>query len=115
MSGKDEQIIENALLNEFRAGRISRRQFIQMSIMTGLGIAGVGALGAPTMRTLAQAASRPLTPTFYDWIMSLHPSIPDYNKSFGDVNAQIAPVSGFGVERFIAEGKNKQSTWDVYV
>jgi multiple sugar transport system substrate-binding protein len=115
MRREEETLIENALLNELRAGRISRRQFIQMSIMAGLGLAGVGALGAPTLRTLAQQANRPLTPTFYQWIVDLHPSLGDYNKSFGEVNFQIAPVSGFGVERFIAEGKNKESTWDVYV
>ena len=31
------------------------------------------------------------------------------------LNYQIAPVEGFGIERFVAEAKDKQSTWDVYV
>ena len=31
------------------------------------------------------------------------------------INYQIAPVEGFGIERFVAEAKDKQSTWDVYV
>ena len=68
----------------------------------------------------AQAAStRPLTPTFYDWIVSLHPSIPQVNDAFkqsGDgLNFQIAPVQGFGIDRFVAEARDKNSTWDVYV
>ncbi|MGQ9550629.1 MAG: ABC transporter substrate-binding protein, partial [Roseiflexus sp.] len=31
------------------------------------------------------------------------------------MNFQIAPVQGFGIERFVAEAKNQESTWDVYV
>src|SRR5437762_3554017 len=71
---------------------------------------------APTTAPAAVAAStRPLTPTFYQWIVDLHPSLPQVNKQFPDLNFQIAPVQGFGIERFVAEGKNKESTWDVYV
>ncbi len=114
MKREEESLIENALLNELHAGRISRRQFIQMSIMAGLGLAGVSALGAPSLTALAQS-SRPLTPTFYQWIIDLHPGVKDVNTKFPDLNFQIAPVSGFDVARFVAEGKNKQSTWDVYV
>src|SRR5438552_4013054 len=115
MKREEEVIIENALLNELAQGHISRRQFMIMSIMAGLGMAGVGALGAPTRTVRAAQDSRPLTPTFYQWIIDLHPGIPDVNKAFGDLNFQIAPVAGFDVARFVAEGKNKQSTWDVYV
>ena len=63
----------------------------------------------------ALAADRPLTPTFYQWIENLHPGIPAVNARFPGINYQIAPVEGFGIERFVAEAKNKQSTWDVYV
>ena len=63
----------------------------------------------------AFAADRPLTPTFYQWIQDLHPGIPAVNAKFPGINYQIAPVEGFGIERFVAEAKNKQSTWDVYV
>ena len=61
------------------------------------------------------AAGRILTPTFYQWIEDLHPSIPAVNERFGEVNYQIAPVEGFGIERFVAEAKNSESSWDVYV
>ena len=37
------------------------------------------------------------------------------NGQFPGINYQIAPVEGFGIERFVAEAKNKESTWDVYV
>ncbi|MEM7275536.1 MAG: hypothetical protein AAF547_20840, partial [Actinomycetota bacterium] len=37
------------------------------------------------------------------------------NEEFPGINYQIAPVEGFGIERFVAEAKNGESTWDVYV
>src|SRR5262245_23565987 len=70
---------------------------------------------APTAAPAAAGGSRPLTPTFYQWIVDLHPSLPKVNEKFPGLNFQIAPVEGFGIERFVAEGKNKESTWDVYV
>jgi ABC-type glycerol-3-phosphate transport system substrate-binding protein len=55
---------------------------------------------------------RIFTPTFYSWIPDLHPRVPDY---WGDrANFQIAPVEGFGIERFVAEARDKMSTWDIY-
>jgi ABC-type glycerol-3-phosphate transport system substrate-binding protein len=113
MNSEQQYIIETGLRNELAQGRITRRQFIQAMIMLGLGAAGIGALGAPSLTALAQ--DRPLTPTFYQWIIDLHPGVQDVNKTFKDLNFQIAPVQGFDVARFIAEGKNQQSTWDVYV
>ena len=32
-----------------------------------------------------------------------------------NLNFQIAPVQGFGIDRFVAEARDKSSTWDVYV
>ena len=63
----------------------------------------------------AFAQDRPLTPTFYQWIEDLHPGIPAVNEKFPGINYQIAPVEGFGIERFVAEAKSGESTWDVYV
>ncbi|NJM29871.1 MAG: extracellular solute-binding protein [Rhizobiales bacterium] len=82
--------------------------------MAGLGMAGIGVAGKSSIMP-ALAQDRPLTPTFYQWIQDLHPGIPKVNEKFPDVNYQIAPVEGFGIERFVAEAKNKESTWDVYV
>jgi ABC-type glycerol-3-phosphate transport system substrate-binding protein len=64
----------------------------------------------------AAAGARPLTPSFYDWIDNLHPAIKGtVNPKFGEVNYQIAPVQGYDISRFVAEAKQGQSTWDVYV
>ncbi len=113
MKSEREHIIENALLNQLKQGRLSRRQFMQAMLGAGLGLSGVRGLAAPG-RAFAQE-SRPLTPSFYQWIVDLHPGIPDVNAAFGDLNFQIAPVQGFDVARFVAEAANEESTWDVYV
>jgi multiple sugar transport system substrate-binding protein len=36
------------------------------------------------------------------------------DATFPDINFQITPVEGFGVGRFVAEAKNRESIWDVY-
>ena len=138
MNDQQKQIIEDTLSDAFVLGQITRRQFIQGLIATGLGMSGVAILAAcgatptaapttpPTAPTAAgtqapvatsgaPVSTRGLTPTFYQWIIDLHPGVPDVNKQFAGLNFQIAPVAGFDVARFVAEGKNKQSTWDVYV
>jgi len=116
MSGRNEQdyLFQEAARRELARGRIDRRDFLTRSLLTGLGLTGVGAV-AKSGITPAFAADRPLTPTFYQWIQDLHPGIPAVNAKFPGINYQIAPVEGFGIERFVAEAKNKESTWDVYV
>jgi ABC-type glycerol-3-phosphate transport system substrate-binding protein len=104
--------IENVLLDQFKRGQLSRRQFMQTMIVAGMGLSGVRSLAASPFRL----QDRPLTPTFYQWIIDLHPGIPEVNEGFGsDLDMQIAPVSGFDVARFISEASNQESTWDVYV
>src|SRR5436309_2151104 len=112
MSAPTEQhhTLQEAARRELASGRIDRREFLTRSLVGGLGLAGVG-----TVARSAFAADRPLTPTFYQWIQVLHPAIPAVNAKFPGINYQIAPVEGFGIERFVAEAKNKQSPWDVYV
>ncbi|HEY9349022.1 MAG TPA: extracellular solute-binding protein, partial [Inquilinus sp.] len=84
------------------------------SLTAGLGLAGVAAVAKMGIGA-AYAADRPLTPTVYQWIQNLHPGIPEVNAKFPGLNYQVAPVEGFGIERFVAEAKNKESSWDVYV
>ena len=109
-----ELLLQAASREALLGGQIDRREFLSRTLMAGLGMAGIGVAGkASIMPALAQ--DRPLTPTFYQWIQDLHPSIPKVNEKFPGVNYQIAPVEGFGIERFVAEAKNKESTWDVYV
>jgi ABC-type glycerol-3-phosphate transport system substrate-binding protein len=109
-----EHILRQAARRQLLQGRIDRREFLTRSLVAGLGLAGVGTV-AKTGIGPAFGQDRPLTPTFYQWIEQLHPGIPAVNAKFPDVNYQIAPVEGFGIERFVAEAKKKESTWDVYV
>ena len=111
---EEEYILQDALVRQLRQGRIDRREFLTRSLVAGLGLAGIGAAAKGGIGA-ARAQNRPLTPTFYQWIEDLHPSIPKVNEKFPGLNYQIAPVEGFGIERFVAEAKNKESTWDVYV
>lgn len=113
MKNEREFLVVDKLLQQMKAGKLSRREFMQAALMSGLGAAGISALGA--IPAFAQDDGRPLTPTFYQWILDLHPSVPAITEEFGDVNLQVAPVSGFDVTRFVAEAANEESTWDVYV
>jgi ABC-type glycerol-3-phosphate transport system substrate-binding protein len=111
---EQEHILQQAALRRLRQGQIDRREFLTRSLVTGLGLAGIATVAKSGMGP-AFAQDRPLTPTFYQWIEDLHPSIPAVNAKFPGINYQIAPVEGFGIERFVAEAKSKESTWDVYV
>ena len=111
---EQEHILQEAARQQLLRGTIDRREFLTRSLVTGLGFAGVGAVAKGGIGS-AFAQDRPLTPTFYQWIQDLHPGIPAVNAKFPGINYQIAPVEGFGIERFVAEAKNKESTWDVYV
>jgi len=140
MATEEEKVVNDALSDAVQQGRISRRQFLTGTIAAGLSVGGMSVLAAcgapaaaptaapaaaaPTAAPAAAAATaapaaagtRPLTPTFYQWIIDLHPAVVGtVNPKFPDLNFQIAPVAGFDVARFVAEGKQKMSTWDVYV
>ena len=108
-----EAQLREASHKQLLRGDIDRREFMSRTLMAGLGLAGVGALacgGAPP-----DGAVRPLTATFYQWIEDIHPGIGSINDRFPGINYQIAPVAAFGIERFVAEARKGESTWDVYV
>jgi len=133
----EQEMLEQVLRDAFKQGHISRRQFLNGMIAVGMGLGGIGVLAAcggatpaptaaPTAapaqptempaQPTAAPAGRGLTPTFYQWIIDLHPAIKnDINPKIAGLNFQIAPVQGFDVARFVAEAKQGQSTWDVYV
>lgn len=111
---EQELLLQEAGRRQLARGQIDRREFISRSVAAGLGMAGVGVAAKYGLGS-ALAQERPLTPTFYQWIEDLHPGIPTVNGEFPGINYQIAPVEGFGIERFVAEAKNEESTWDVYV
>jgi multiple sugar transport system substrate-binding protein len=116
MPGRTERdhILRDVARRELASGRIDRREFMTRGLVAGLGLAGVATVAKSVIQT-AFAAVRPLTATFYQWIGDLHPGIPAVNAKFPGMNYQIAPVEGFSIERFVAEARNNQSTWDVYV
>ena len=111
MKSEREFLVQQRLLNQLQRGQLSRRRFMQTMMLAGMGLSGVRALGASPF---AQDG-RPLTPTFYQWIVTNHPEVNTVNQNFPNLDAQIAPVEGFDVARFVAEGQNQESTWDVYV
>ncbi len=111
---EQEHLLQQASRQQLLRGQIDRREFLSRSMVAGLGMAGVGVAAKYGVGN-ALAQDRPLTPTFYDWIGNLHPGIPEVNARFPGINYQIAPVQGFGIERFVAESKKNESTWDVYV
>ncbi len=111
---EQEYLLQELGRQQLLRGQIDRRNFLMRTAAAGLGMAGVGALTKGGIGS-AFAQDRPLTPTFYQWIQDLHPGIAAVNEKFPGINYQIAPVEGFGIERFVAEAKNKDSTWDVYV
>ncbi len=106
-------------LRALLSARVDRR-----AVLRG-GAGGVAALGLPGLAAFLDACQssggqggRPLTPTFYQWIVDEHPAVQKVNQAFAgqhSLQAKIAPVSGFGIQRFVAEAKDKSSTWDIYV
>ena len=113
----DRDVFEELLAEELESG-ITRADVLKRGAAAGVGIAGVSALFGPGT-ALAGMEARSLTPTFYQWIYDNYPVIPkNVNKDYAKthkLDAKIAPVAGFGIERFVAEAKKKKSTWDVYV
>src|SRR4051812_8958875 len=102
-------LLQEASRLQLMRGQIDRRRFFSNTLTAGLGAAGVSVASKYGISS-AFAQDRPLTPTFYQWIIDLHPSIPQVNAGFPDLNPQIAPVEGFGIERFVAEARDKNST-----
>ena len=72
MSGLSEQeyLLREGGRRELAERRIDRREFITRSVVTGLGLAGVGAAAKSSIGR-AFAADRPLTPTFYQWVLCI--------------------------------------------
>lgn len=107
-----------ALFNDVFAGRLTRREVMQRAATLGLSAPVVAALAHANASMAFAAEEGTLTPTFYQWMIDNHgPSIEqvnaDFNKTF-PLDMKIAPVEGFGIERFVAEARDQNSTWDVY-
>ena len=121
---KSIQVIRAGPLVAPGLSETTRREFLRRTTMAGLGFAALGISACATdtatttsaaLGTSAASSGRPLTPALYDWILALYP-IDDVAADFpGPLDIQQAPVQGFGIERFIAEAANDESTWDIYL
>jgi multiple sugar transport system substrate-binding protein len=111
-----EYILQQQLKGQLQRGQITRRSFMTRMLAGSLSLAGFSVLTDMASPGIASAQDRPFTPTAYNWIDDLHGgSIKAINERIGNVNFQIAPVEGFGIQRFVAEARNEESTWDIYI
>ena len=107
---------ENSQTREFfrdaMAGKISRREVFKRGAALGLSATVLASLSQETMRS-ALAQDRDPIFTFYSWMTDLHPTMNDVASDAG-VKIDVAPTTGFGFDRFVAEAKEQKSTWDAY-
>jgi multiple sugar transport system substrate-binding protein len=103
---------------------LTRKELLRRAAALGVAAPTLPALlaacgGGDDAAEEGEGPERPLTPTFYQWIINLHPGIQEtVDREFSKetpLDAKVAPVEGFGIERFVAEARDKSSTWDVYV
>lgn len=100
------------LFRDAMSGRISRRDVMKRGAALGLSATVLAALSQETMRS-ALAQDREPVATFYNWMTDLHPGIFPVSEEQG-VKVEIAPTTGFGFDRFVAEAQQQTSTWDLY-
>jgi multiple sugar transport system substrate-binding protein len=113
------------IIRPFEVGMTRRALLRRAAILGAAGTMGGGLLAACGNGDQAapgngngngNGSGRPLTPSYYDWILSLFPPIQAVSADFEhEVNVQQAPTEGFGIERFVAEAREGESTWDIYV
>ena len=102
---------------------MTRGEVLRRAAALGIAVPSLPALlaacGGDDAAVGTAEGERPLTPTFYQWIINLHPGIEgSVNPEFSSetpLDSKVAPVEGFGIERFVAEARDQSSTWDVYV
>jgi hypothetical protein len=112
-----------ALFTAAFAGRIDRRALLKRAAAVGISAPVAAALAQETLRGALAAKEGQLNVVYDQRIIGLHPPIQAINNDFNNtlqaqgmrLNADVAPVNGFGYDRFIAEAKQGTSTWDVYI
>ena len=111
--GENTQVRQ--LYRDALSGKLNRREVFQRGIALGLSanVIGMLALNAVKVPSAFAAEEGKPTATFYDWMLNLHPRITSLGEEQG-VDIQTAPTENFGNDRFIAEGLQKNSTWDFY-
>lgn len=100
------------LFRDAIAGKLSRRELFVRGTALGLSATVLGGLMQEGMRS-ALAQDRDPIFTFYSWMTDLHPTMNDVAKDNG-VTIDVAPTTNFGFDRFVAEAKDKKSSWDAY-
>jgi hypothetical protein len=99
-------------------GKINRREIFKRGAAIGIGASALASLVTLSADRALAATEGTLTVTYYDWIQTLHPTLDLVNKDFEKtfpINAQVAPTTGFGFDRFVTEAKSQTSTWDMYM
>lgn len=102
------------------SGKLDRREVMRRAAVLGISAPVMAALAQESVRSaLAQSNDNgKLDVTYYNWILDLHPGVTLVNDDFAKtfpIDAQVAPTQGFGIDRFVAEAKDKKSTWDMYI
>jgi multiple sugar transport system substrate-binding protein len=111
-----EQILLKQLTEKVRSGQMTRRSFMTNMLAGSMGLAGFNVLTDLAAPGIASAQDRPLSPTAYPWIDDLHgEAIDAVNARLGDINWTVATTEAFGIQRFVAEALNEESTWDLYL
>ena len=102
-----------ALFADALAGRIDRRTLLTRAAALGVSAPVAAALAQETIRgALAFQERQPIT-TFLEWMTRLHPLIHTVGEEQG-VTVEVAPLSNFGFDRFVAEANQGTSTWDSF-
>jgi multiple sugar transport system substrate-binding protein len=138
------QDLTRTAVDDYVAGRISRRGFLRRATLLGISapfaaqlLAACSENGASTTTTGASAtttgavattegtagtttttvATRDLTVAFHEAHLSRYPFLDQFASDLAEgfpFSLQQAPVEGFGAGAFIAETAHEESTWDAY-
>jgi len=108
-----------AFWNDVLSGRLDRRELMRRGTALGFCATVLGALGhlSAAQRVFAAEEGK-LKPTFYQWIIDLHGPIKEISEEFNQtypIDTAVAPVEAANAQVFIAEAKDKESSWDVYL
>jgi multiple sugar transport system substrate-binding protein len=107
-----------SLFADALAGRADRRAVLRRAAALGLAAPVAAALSQESIRTALAHTEGTLDATYYQWILDLHSPIELVNADFAattQLNAQVAPTQGFGIDTFIEEARDQTSTYDMYI
>lgn len=112
------ELATRRLFADALSGRIDRRSLLTRAAALGLSVPVISALANETARTAMAGNEGNLEITYYNWMLSLHSPITVINTEFNEsfpLTAEVAPTENFGIDRFLTEAAEKNSTWDMYM